>query len=275
MQAHAPGQSAVVPLRAAETTLGALCVVREPGQAFDPDETRALALLSNAAAIAIANARLVETGRRQTEQAAILAERERLAAELHDNLAQTLSFLNLEVDQMRGMLAAGEMGKGLGALEQMKSAIGGAYEQVRAALVGLSEPVPGADDFAYKLNASLEEVRRVTFLPITLEISDPSALALPRLAQAQVIHIVREALVNTHKHAQARSARVYIERVDGQCRFTIEDDGCGFDPQDIQGSHHLGLRLMRARAERSGGTLMVESAPGEGTRVVVSFPLTT
>ena len=67
--------------------------------------------------------------------------------------------------------------------------------------------------------------------------------------------------------------RVCIERVDGQCRLTIEDDGCGFDPQDIQGGHHLGLRLMRARAERSGGTLMVESAPGAGTRVVVSFPL--
>jgi two-component system nitrate/nitrite sensor histidine kinase NarX len=157
----------------------------------------------------------------------------------------------------------------------MKSAIGGAYEQVRAALAGLSEPVPGADDFACKLNASLEEMRRITFLPIALEIANPSALALPRLVQAQAIHIVREALVNTHKHAQARSVRVCIEHVDGQCRFTIEDDGCGFDPQDIQGSHHLGLRLMRARAERSGGTLMVESAPGAGTRVVVCFPLTT
>jgi len=273
LQMYAPGQSAVVPLRAAETTLGALCVVREPGQTFDPYETRALTLLSNAAAIAIANARLVEAGRHQTEQAAIQAERERLAADLHDNLAQTLSFLNLEADQMRGMLATGEMRRSLGALEQMKSAIGGAYEQVRAALVGLSEPVAGADDFAYKLNASLEEMRRVTFLPINLKIADQSALVLPRLVQAQAIHIVREALVNTHKHAQARSVRVCIERVDGQCRLTIEDDGCGFDPQDIQGGHHLGLRLMRARAERSGGTLMVESAPGAGTRVVVSFPL--
>ncbi len=273
LQAYAPGQTAVVPLRAAETTLGSLCVVREPGQAFDPDETRALTLLSNAAAIAIANARLVEAGRQQTEQAAILSERERLAADLHDNLAQTLSFLNLEADQMRGMLATGDTRKSLGALELMKSAIYGAYEQVRAALVGLSEPAPGVDDFAYKLNASLEEMRRITFLPITLEIADPSALALPRLMQAQAIHIVREALVNTHKHAQARNVRVCIERVDGQSRFIIEDNGCGFDPQDIQGGHHLGLRLMRSRAERCGGSLMVESAPGEGTRVVFSFPL--
>jgi signal transduction histidine kinase len=61
--------------------------------------------------------------------------------------------------------------------------------------------------------------------------------------------------------------------VDGQSRFIVEDDGDGFDPQAIQGSHQLGLRLMRARAERSGGSLLVESAPGEGTRVVVGFLL--
>jgi two-component system nitrate/nitrite sensor histidine kinase NarX len=273
LHAHAPGQSAVVPLRAAETTLGALCVVREPGNAFDPDETRALTLLSNAAAIAIANARLIEAGRRQAGQAAILSERERLAAELHDNLAQTLSFLNLQTDQMKALLATGQVGGSMEALERMKAAIGGAYEQVRAALVGLSEPLPGVDDFAHKLAASLEEMRQVTDLPITLEIADPSALKLPRLVQAQAIHIVREALANTRKHAQAHSVRVCVDRVDGHSRFTIEDDGCGFDPQAVQGGHHLGLRLMRARAERSGGSLVVESAPGGGTRVQAWFPL--
>jgi two-component system nitrate/nitrite sensor histidine kinase NarX len=275
MQAYAPGQSAVVPLRAAETTLGALCVVREPNQAFDADETRALALLSNSAAIAIANARLIEDGRRQTEQAAILSERERLAADLHDNLAQTLSFLNLEAGILRGMLATGNAANCQSTLERMQLAIGGAYVQVRDALVGMSEPVPGAGDFAQKLSASLEELRRATLLTITLEVSDPAALALPRLLQAQAIHIVREAVVNTHKHAQAHRVCVRIDRVDGQSRFTIEDDGCGFDPQVIQGSHHLGLRLMRSRAERSGGMLAVESAPGDGTRIVVCFPLTT
>jgi two-component system nitrate/nitrite sensor histidine kinase NarX len=274
MKAHAPGQSAVVPLRAAKTTLGALCVVREMDHPFDPDETRALALLSNSAAIAIANACLIEDRRRQTEQAAILSERERLAADLHDNLAQTLSFLNLEAGILRGLLVDGGVEDSLGTLERMRLAIEGAYAQVRDALVGLSEPVSSADDFAQKLSASLEEMRRATLLPITLEIADPSALELPRLLQAQAIHIVREAVVNIHKHAQAHSVGVHIDRVDGQSRFIIQDDGCGFDPQVIQGGHHLGLRLMRSRAERSGGTLAVESAPGQGTRIVVYFPLT-
>lgn len=87
--AHAPGLCAAAPLRTGEATLGALCVVRGDGRGFDPDETLALTLLANSAAIAISNARLAEAGRAQAKRAAALAERERLAAELHDELAQT------------------------------------------------------------------------------------------------------------------------------------------------------------------------------------------
>lgn len=273
LHSQAPGQSAVAPLRAGETTIGALCVVRDSGQAFDRDETRALTLLSNSAAIAITNARLVETGRSQAEQAAKLSERERLAEELHDNLAQTLSFLNVQTDRVAGMMKTGDVDEGLSQLERMKEAIGGAYLQVRAALVGLSEPLPNADDFAHKLSENLDEIRHATGLHVALEVADASALELPRMAQAQAIRIMREALANASKHSQAQNVRVCIERMNGQSRFIIEDDGRGFDPQDVQGNSHLGLRLMRARAERSGGTLEVESAPGKGTRVVVCFPI--
>jgi two-component system nitrate/nitrite sensor histidine kinase NarX len=269
LNSHAPGESAVAPLRAGEASLGALCVVREPGQPFDADESRALTLLANAAAIAITNARLAEEGRRQAEQAAIASERERLSAELHDNLAQTLSYLNLQIDQLHVNGDPQTVEK----LNGMKSAVGGAYEQVRMALVGLSEPLPAAEDFAGKLAASLDEFQEISGLPVELEIADPSALALPRLAQAQALHIVREALANVHKHARAKRVRVRLESHDGLSRFIVEDDGCGFDPQAGVGGHHLGLRLMRARAERSGVILEVVSTPGEGTRIVAGFPL--
>ena len=90
--AHTPGQCVAAPLSAGSESLGALCAVREMGKPFDADETRALTLLANSAAIAIANARLIAAEQRQAAHAATLAERERLAAELHDNLAQTLKF---------------------------------------------------------------------------------------------------------------------------------------------------------------------------------------
>jgi len=271
--AHAPGQCAVAPLRAGEATLGALCVVRPPGQVFDADETRALTLLSNAAAIAIANARLVQSSRLQAEQSAALAERERLAADLHDNLAQTLSFLNLKIDRLENMLSSGQFTEGRQDLDLMKSATRTAYEQVRAALVGLSEPLPIASDFARRLAAAIDEFRQSTSLPVELHIADSAALGLPRLAQAQALHIVREALTNIQRHAQAQHAWVRVDCQNGQARFTIEDDGRGFDPQAALGSHHLGLRLMRSRAERVGGGLVVETAPGEGARVVACLPV--
>jgi two-component system nitrate/nitrite sensor histidine kinase NarX len=272
LQARAPGQCAVAPLRAGDATLGALCVVRQAGAPVDADEQRALTLLANAAAVAISNARLAEAGKRHAEQAAVLSERERLAGELHDNLAQTLSFLNFQVEQMEKLVAGEKAEEAIPVLERMKSAIHGAYEQVRLALTGLSEPQPASGDFEQRLRGSLEEYRQSTGLRVELEVADPSALELPRLAQAQVILILREALANVHKHAEAGEVHVRVERLDGQSRFIVEDDGRGFDPHTAQGGHHLGLRLMQARAERSGGTLEVESAPGEGTRVVVGFP---
>jgi two-component system nitrate/nitrite sensor histidine kinase NarX len=273
LMAHHPGQCAVAPLRADNLTLGALCVVRNIDEPFDADESRALTLLANVAAIAIINARLAENGRRQAAQTAVLSERERLAGELHDNLAQTLGFLNLRADQMQRMLSAGQTQAALGELDRIKQATQVAYDQVRAALIGLTEPLPATDDFVQRLSASLEEMSQKSGLHIELQIADASALRLPRLTQAQALLILREAITNVCKHAWAHTVHVRVERDDGQARFVVEDDGIGFDPQVVVSREHLGLRLMRARAERSGGSLLVESAPGAGTRVTVCFPL--
>lgn len=271
--AHIPGQCVAAPLSAGSESLGALCAVRETGKHFDADETRALTLLANSAAIAIANARLVTAEQKQAAHAATLAERERLAAELHDNLAQTLSFLNLKTDRVKETVTA-QVADHVGAdLQHMKEAIGVAYQQVRTALVGLREPVPSVDDFAQKLSAYLSDFREATSLQVELIAADSSAFALPPLMQTQAMHIIRESLTNVRRHAQAQHVVVRVERINDHAQFTIEDDGCGFDPQAVVGDAHLGLAIMRARAERSGGTLKVESAKGVGTKVMAMFPL--
>jgi two-component system nitrate/nitrite sensor histidine kinase NarX len=299
LQAYTPGQGLAAPLRTGSVRLGALCVVRRRGGHFDADETRALTLLANAAAIAITNAQLAEAEQRQAGRAAALAERERLAAELHDQLAQTLSFLNLKADRVRERLAADRCAEAEAELNQMKSAIGGAYGQVRAALTGLRAPLPVAEDFAHKLAACVTEFREASGLAAELTVADPSALQIPPAAQAQVAHILREALTNVRRHAQylvgvgtvgagerealtnvrrhaqANRVQVRVERAAprGDAHFTVEDDGRGFDPHQAAGDNHLGLLIMRTRAERSGGRLRVDSAPGAGTRVAAVFPL--
>jgi len=271
--AHTPGQCVAAPLSAGSESLGALCAVREMGKLFDTDETRALTRLANSAAIAIANARLITAEQKQAAYAATLAERERLAAELHDNLAQTLSFLNLKTDRVIETVAAHDADQVGADLQHMKDAIGVAYQQVRTALVGLREPLPAMDDFAQKLTTHLSNFREATSLQVELIAADSSAFALPPLMQTQAMHIVRESLTNIRRHAQAQYVVVRVERVNDHARFTIEDDGNGFDPQAIVGDAHLGLIIMRARAERSGGTLKVESAKGVGTKVMAMFPL--
>lgn len=281
LRAHAPGQCVAAPLRAGEQILGALCVVRPQQAGFDPDETRALTLLANAAAIAIANARLVEAEHQQARQTAALAERERLAAELHDNLAQTLSFLNLKTDRLTEMLAAGRAADAGLELARMKTALNRAYGQVRAALVGLREPAAAEPDresaqsLAQKLTNDVAEFRQTSGLPVDLTIADPTGLTLPDVSRRQALHIVREALANIRRHARAQQVWVQVERVNGEACFTVEDDGCGFDPAGVGGDAHLGLTIMRARVERSGGRLTVDSAPNKGTRIIAHFPLQT
>lgn len=276
---HEPGQCAVAPLRVGNQIIGALCVVRSGNGGetvpvpFDLDEERALTMLANSAAIAINNTRLVENERYQTEHAAILAERDRLAAELHDNLAQTLSFLNIKTDHLEDMLAAGQIAKAKNELEGMRSAIGTAYGQVRTALTDLLESSPDPGDFVDNLSTCVADLSDELGFTVAFNLPDPSALLLPHGTQTQILHIIREALVNVHRHAQVEQAHVRIELADGWAHIIVEDDGCGFDPLAEIKDNHLGLRIMQTRAERTGGTFTINSSPDKGTKLVASFPL--
>jgi two-component system nitrate/nitrite sensor histidine kinase NarX len=271
VKAHSPGQCAAAPLRVGEEILGALCVVRRNGVAFSAEETRALTLLGNAAAIAINNARLTEAGRRQSEENAALAEREKLAAELHDNLAQTLGAINLRVGHVEMLIANNQARRAIQELQQMQTAVQHAYGQVRAALSGLQAQFVGNGDLEEKLVECVAQFRRETGLAADLTIADSAAMALPPVTQAQALHIVREALTNVRRHAQAQHVRVFAMRSNGLIRFIIEDDGQGFSPEQLPGDVHLGLVIMRTRAERSGGRLAIHSAPGQGTRIEATF----
>lgn len=268
-----PGQPCIAaPLQAGGQTLGALCVVR-PHATYDPEESRALTLLANAAAIAIDNARLVDASKKQAEITASLAERERLAAELHDNLAQTLSFLSLKVERMAELFAAHEQDEAEAELTRMETAVKSAFTQVRAALTGLQQPLPDRDNFAQRLSACVSEFQQNGGPAVELTIQDSSALALPRLTQDQSLHILREALINARRHARAQHIHVTIRRQNGAAQFIVADDGRGFDPAQVENHNHLGLKIMHGRAQRSGGQLTIQAAPGAGTQIIATFPL--
>jgi two-component system nitrate/nitrite sensor histidine kinase NarX len=123
------------------------------------------------------------------------------------------------------------------------------------------------------LRTLLSRLERQTGVNVTFKASG-SAVPLAPDDELQVMHILQEALSNVRKHADATAVHVELQRAGGY-RFVVRDNGRGFDsakgPSDA--SEHVGLRIMRERAQRIGGALDVRSAPGEGTEVVLSLPV--
>jgi two-component system nitrate/nitrite sensor histidine kinase NarX len=118
-----------------------------------------------------------------------------------------------------------------------------------------------------------ERWRQGVQVELELEIQHEPPLVLPHDEATQVLRVLGESLQNVARHARARSVRVGLAREGDQVRLSVEDDGCGFDPErDGRGPGGFGLSIMRARASRLGGTLEVRTAPGQGTCLELRWP---
>ncbi|WP_181952534.1 PAS domain S-box protein [Vulcaniibacterium gelatinicum] len=196
-------------------------------------------------------------------------EQRRLAAELHDRIGQNLTALSLALGLIEAD-AAGRADRAAKRLHDARSLLEATIAAVRDLITELRPVV--LDD--YGLLTALrwygEQLGRRTGLVIQVEGDD----ARPGPAvEATLFRIAQEALINAAKHAQATSARVRLRGDHAALRLEVADDGIGFDPAALhpgEGSH-LGLVLMRERAEALGARLHVDSAPGRGTRVVVEW----
>ncbi len=260
------------PLNVGAELIGSMCVVREPDRPFEAHDLRSLNLLGKSTAVAIENARLSADVQLQTKQEAIHIERERLRAELHDSLGQTLSYLNLKVNRAKDLVSATEGNEILSEIEEIETATSTAYGQMRIALNDLQAPLPSDNDTMYqRLIAFVDEFRRTTSLPVTMQVDKQLLSELPELVQKQALHIVREAFTNIYRHAHAAQVKFTVDREGSHICFTIEDDGIGFDPDQIDGQTHLGVSIMRARAQRCGGQLRIFSVPGQGSRLKACF----
>lgn len=260
------------PLRVGDRTIGALCVGSRQAGRFSGEAVHLLTRMANAAAIALENARLYA----QAERLAALEERQRIAAEMHDGLAQTLSFLGLKVDRITELMEGDVRANVMAELQHLRAVIDQASQEVRSAISRLQEEplIPASlGDHLQKLVEEL--VAEEEGPPVTLVADGAASLRLPYEEATQVLRVVQEALMNARRHAQASRIQVRLEQRGGEATVIVEDDGCGFDPEAIVRpvEGHFGLRIMRARATRLGGQVAVESMPGRGTRVVLTWPL--
>lgn len=257
------------PLRIGDRVIGALCVGSVTTGRFAEESVVLLTKLANTAAIALENARLYT----QIERVATLEERHRVAAEMHDGLGQTLSYLGLMTDQVVEFLSAGQDQAALERLERTRGSISQATTELRRAINSLMDETGPAPDLCTRLREVVEEISGEGNLPIAWQSETESVPACPPSVADQVLNVTREALQNVIRHAHAQHAVVRLGKVDTHYFVRIEDDGMGFDASQPGPRGHFGLQIMQARAARIGGKAQIVSAPGCGTQVTLTWPI--
>jgi len=204
------------------------------------------------------------------KEAAIAGERSLLAQELHDSIAQSLAFLKIQVGLLDGAFRREDRTAARRTIDEIDSGVRECYGDVRELLLHFRTRA-ASEDIGVALQATLQKFEHQSGVHAALEVHG-DGVPLPADTRVQVLHMVQEALSNVRKHAGATCVQVRVTQAP-EWRFEIVDDGCGFDAADGADDSHVGLRIMRERADRIGAEVRVESAPGRGTRVVIGVPL--
>ncbi len=258
------------PLSTGDRAIGALCVASLQPNAFTPEATCYLTRLANIASIAMENARLYS----QLERSSTFEERHRIATEMHDGLAQTLSYLRLTADQAFKLLDQGEVDLARQSLGRVQLGVDQASTDIRRAIESLEQQFPTQFTLQEQLSSLVDELNENTIgVEWDNQTHIPLILAQPDAEQA--LRVVREAVINAQKHSRATKISVKLMRLDGTAVISIEDNGAGFDPQDMPQDDrlHFGLKIMGARAARLGGNLEIHTQKDCGAQVVLTWPL--
>jgi PAS domain S-box-containing protein len=199
-------------------------------------------------------------------------ERRRIARELHDETAQTLTSLLVG---LRSVEEAQELGQARGAASTLRTLVSAALEGVQRMARGLRPSV--LDDLGLEeaLDRLATDLARAHSFVVDLHVTGPRLPRLPESLEIALYRVAQEALTNAGKHASPKAVSVLIHRNPNGVRLVIEDDGKGFDVAKAHSDTQLGLLGMRERAHLIGGSMTVESSPGRGTTVCVSVPLPT
>jgi len=259
---------AAVPIAAQRQVLGVLNLFFREAHETSSEERHMLESLGAHLGVAIQNLRLASSDR----ELAIAEERNLLAQELHDSIAQALAFLNLQTQMLRKALAASDPAESMRILDEIQAGVQESYADVRELLVHFRTRI-GEGDLEHAVRTLLARLEHQTGIRTEVRATG-TAVPLAADDQLQVMHILQEAVSNVRKHAHA--TRVEVELAHGpDYAFTVRDDGCGFDPAHARDETdaHVGLRIMRERAARIGGTVSVRSQVGRGTEVVLHVPV--
>ena len=271
-----------VPLQAVDHHFGVLVLLTKPDQVVTDDDRALLQAISAQVSEIVASAWLrMKLDEKERARQLLLAylvsaqeeERSRLARELHDGAGQMLTSLLVRIKTLEKKAESPQLRDGLvSALDLVASTV----EQVR----DLSYRLRPAALEEFGLPVALDTLVQESVVEAGLEVrcqADLDDAHLTREAEVTLYRIAQEALTNVVRHAHAQRVDVELSRTPGGILLQIDDDGCGFSPYEPSakpGQRHMGLISMQERAEIIGGKLTLYSAPGQGTSLHVTIPLT-
>jgi signal transduction histidine kinase len=241
-----------------------------------PDEVDELALSFNRMAERLARNAREERARSDLRQRAIVEERERIARELHDGLAQVLGYVHNKATAVRLLLGRGQQQAAEAQLAQLEEAARGLFVEVREAILGLRLAGQGDLPMPSLLSEYAARFSGLSDLPVTVAVApELRGLVLPAETELHLLRITQEALSNVRKHAQASQVNIGLAANGPIVELSISDNGRGFKLDQPGRSHRqrYGLTTMRERAEAIGADFSVRTQPAGGTRVLVRLPV--
>lgn len=259
-----PGQAITLPVEIQQRRFGTLLIISQ-GSELEPWAEQVLRSVTDVLATALSLAEREQDKRRLL----LMEERAVIARELHDSLAQSLSYQKIQVSRLETLINRGaDRQEVIAALDDLRDGLNSAYRQLRELLTTFRLRIEGRG-FGIAVNAAVEE-----FMARGIDIRLDFRIAHCALAANEEIHalqVVREALSNVVRHAQATSALVSLrQRADGRVEVVIEDDGIGMPAQTAKRQHH-GLVIIRERAATLGGRVSWEPVQPRGTRLILEF----
>lgn len=238
---------------------------------FTLDEIKMIRRLSNMVVYPLGSAFQYKRGR----SLGAVEERMRLAREMHDEIAQELSYVNMKISATEELLSEEHIEPAKVELQHSKRVLLKAYEDLREIIFNLRTPIITGSDFFDKLSDYLEDYKLHYGLQVELQIENSKPINLPHDVGIQISSIIQEALTNARKHAGSKFMQLRVERPLNWVVVMIVDDGVGFDltKESDDNQSGIGLQVMKERAESIGAQLEISSQPGKGTVVCVKIPV--
>ena len=257
-----------IPLVSGEILIGTIELGSKMPHHWSQDELRWLALVGRAIGSIVHQVRLTE----HLRDFAALQERSRLAQELHDGLVQLIGSINMWSQEAQEAFTAEDYPAIQVAISQIEALSSDAYASLREELLGLRDTFDSDRDLLSVIREYLSRFKRQWGIEVELITEDLKiSQIISPAAEVQLLRVIQESMTNVRRHAQATKVTINILVDEKHLNIKIEDNGQGFQINEVEGNH-LGLNIMRERIASVEGTIKLESEPGSGTKIQVEIP---